>query len=87
MKLARGRRLWTINNLDRDVKWPAGYCSRKKGGGVFSSRIIVFAHHFLWFHGRRQAGYGGEAGQAATPAQLLSTRPIVGQYLHVDMAA
>lgn len=33
----------------------------------------VFGHHFLWFLSRRRAGCGHEAGQASTPAQLLST--------------
>lgn len=47
--------------------------SEEAGGGGGGGGVIVFGHHFLWFLGGRRAGYGREAGQALTPAQLLST--------------
>lgn len=91
VKLARGGRLWPINNLDRDVKWPAGYCSPKKGGEVFSLRVIVSDIILSGFSA--DGGQVVAAGQVrhrlllSCPQPLLRIRPIIGQYLHVDIAA
>lgn len=68
VKPARGGRLWPINNLDRDVKCPAGYCSQKKGEERCLARALLFRTSFSLVS--RQAGCGCGAGQASPPAQL-----------------